>query len=95
MICPEQWDKEQIKITFVLKEANAVGETLDWRVCLSDYTISHNWGSTWNNIARWTKAILEGGEYIEYVSPEERSKWLSRVSIANLKKVAGRATTKH
>lgn len=95
VICPEQWEKEHKKIVFVLKEANAEGETLDWRECLSDSEQSRNWGATWNNVARWAKAILECGEYMEYVSPEERSKWLCRVSVMNLKKIAGGATTKH
>ena len=95
VICPKQWENECKRIVFVLKEANAKDETLDWRECLSDYEKSRNWGSTWNNIARWTKAILEGGEYLEYISPAERSKWLCRVAIVNLKKVAGGANTKH
>ena len=95
MICPEQWSKENIKITFVLKEANALDETIDWRECLSDSEKSSNWGTTYNNVARWAKAILEGGEHMDYVSPEERTKWLCRVSVVNLKKVAGGAVTKH
>ena len=95
VICPEQWENENKKIVFVLKEANAKGETLDWRACLSDHEKSRNWGSTWNNIARWTKALLEGGDYIEYFTPAERSKWLCRVAVVNLKKVAGGSSTKH
>ncbi|MFV0401630.1 MAG: hypothetical protein ACK5LX_13590 [Oscillospiraceae bacterium] len=93
VICPEQWVEESRKIVFVLKEANAIGETLDWRDLLSDCEQSRNWGTTYNNVAHWAKALLEGGEYNEDISPVERSKWLCRISVVNLKKVAGKGTT--
>lgn len=79
------WDRQKWKITFVLKEANWLGGNEDLREFL---LAGGNW-KTWNNIARWTKALLEGGEYPQYVSKADRIDWLSRVSFMNLKKVPG------
>jgi len=85
---PEQWEKEPYKITFILKEANWEGEDADLRDWLMSEESSTYW-KTWNNIARWTKAILEGGEYPLYVSKSDKTYWLSKVSFINLKKVGG------
>ncbi|MCL2462288.1 MAG: hypothetical protein FWF44_06440 [Defluviitaleaceae bacterium] len=88
VFCPEQWLKETLKITFVMKEANWRGEDADMREWVLGETSATYW-KTWNNIARWTKAILEGGEYPRYVSKKSKTYWLGRASFINLKKVGG------
>lgn len=79
------WSAETLKITFVLKEANWRNGSAD----LCEWILKNKPWKTWNNIARWTKALLEGGEYPRYISMEERNRLLSRVSFLNLKKVGG------
>lgn len=86
----DTWNNKQVKITFILKEANGrnhIQDLCDW---LMDPEKSGKGGwKTWNNVARWTKALLEGGEYPAYISAEERRKWLAEASFLNLKKEGG------
>lgn len=82
------WEEQPVKVTFILKEANWENGTID----LCQWLLEENKGSywkTWNNIARWSKALLDGGEYPRCVSEADKSYWLSRVSFINLKKVGG------
>ncbi len=83
-----KWSEQSIKITFVLKEANWIGGNCDLCQFLLDGLSSTYW-KTWNNVARWSKALLEGGDYPYYVSNQDKTDWLSRVSFINLKKVGG------
>ena len=49
---------------------------------------------TWNNIGRWTKALLDGiAEYPRDMSPEKRVEQLKRVAVMNLKKEGGVSRT--
>lgn len=50
-------------------------------------------GRTWNNIARWTQALLDNANYsdVETINPDSLSTQLSRVAAMNLKKEAGGA----
>lgn len=84
---PEQWEKEKIKIIFFMKEPNweGDGDLIEW--ILSEK--SPTYWKTWNNIARWTKALLEGGDYLKSVDKKEKTYWLSRVGFINIKKVGG------
>lgn len=88
----DTWNNKQVKITFILKEVNGrnnIKDLCDW---LMDPEKSGKGGwKTWNNVARWTKALLEGGEYPAYISAEERRKWLAEASFLNLKKEGGRS----
>ena len=61
------WNQQEIKITFVLKEANWKNRTVDLCEWIMSEPKSTYW-KTWNNIARWTKALLEKGEYPKYIS---------------------------
>lgn len=82
------WRRQTVRLTFILKEANWPGGDGDLRWNLVHEPDPRNW-RTWNNVARWTKALLEGGAYPGRVSAEERVEWLKRVSFLNLKKVGG------
>ena len=82
------WREQSIKITFVLKEANWENGNID----LCQWLLEEHKGSywkTWNNIARWTQALMIGGDYPYHVSKADKTYWLSRVSFLNLKKIGG------
>lgn len=85
LINPDVWDKTPIKILYVLKEVNHPIGNFDLRVFLQS---GGNW-KTWNNVARWTQAILDGGDYPRHVSKEDRIRLLAHVCAMNLKKVGG------
>lgn len=85
---PQIWKKQKIKITFVLKEANWMNENVDMKEWILSESSATYW-KTWNNVSRWTKGILEGGEYPVHVSKKDKTDWLSRISFINLKKVGG------
>jgi len=87
--CPEQFESERVKITYVLKEAYAPGESWDMRDWVAEYGGDSESPNTWNNLTRWTQAILEGGDYPQQVSIDDRIRWLKRMSFLNLKKVGG------
>lgn len=85
-----EWNKQGYKVLFVLKEANWENGNAD----LCDFLLSESSSSywkTWNNVARWTKALLEQGEYPQNVSKADKSYWLRKVAAMNLKKVGGDA----
>ena len=84
----EELDKQDYRILFVLKEANWENATADLCELLLSEKSSGYW-KTWNNIARWTKAILEGGDYPRYVSKSDKTYWLKKIIAMNLKKVGG------
>lgn len=86
----DAWNQQKCKILFVLKEANWENGAED----LCEFLLSEaspTYWKTWNNVARWTKALLEGGEYPYHVSKADKSYWLRKVAFINLKKVGGDA----
>ena len=89
VFCEEEYVKQPLKILYVLKEANWNGS-----VNLCEWILSEpksGYWRTWNNIARWTKALIEGGEYPQYVSKTDKSYWVKKIAFLNLKKVGGGA----
>ena len=85
-----EWNKQNYKILFVLKEANWENSNADLCEFLLSECSSSYW-KTWNNVARWTKALIEKGEYPRYVSKSDKSYWLRKIAVMNLKKVGGDA----
>lgn len=86
----ESWQRQTIKILFILKEANWEGGNTD----LCEYLLSERsatYWRTWNNIVRWTQAIRVGGEYQRYVSKQDKTKCLRTIAALNIKKVGGDA----
>ncbi|MBO5371277.1 MAG: hypothetical protein J6A75_01005 [Lachnospiraceae bacterium] len=83
-----EWNQQKCKILFVLKEANWEGANADLCEFLLSEKSSEYW-KTWNNIARWTKAVLEGGDYQKSVSKADKSYWIRKIAAMNLKKVGG------
>lgn len=89
-----EWNKQNYKILFVLKEANWENANAD----LCEFLLSESsptYWRTWNNIARWTKALLEKGEYPRHVSNSDKSYWLRKIAFMNLKKVGGDAVAEN
>lgn len=89
VVDPKIYFKESNKVLFILKEANWTDGRDDMKKYLKDPNLRGNWWKTWNNIARWTIALLDGGEYPKYISREQRANILSRIAFINLKKEGG------
>lgn len=89
----ECYNRQDIKLLFVLKEANWENRTEDLCKYLLSEESSTYW-KTWNNIARWTKAILDGGDYPEHVSRADKTFWLKKTAFLNLKKIGGGSKAK-
>lgn len=85
-----EWLNQDCRILFVLKEANWAQANVDLCQWLLSEQSSTYW-KTWNNIARWIQALLEGGEYPRYVSKADKSYWLRKAAFLNLKKEGGDA----
>jgi len=87
-IFDEQTYLEQpLKILYILKEADWPGLNTD--LLLIDWLLSENsptYWKTWNNIARWTQALLVGGEYQKHVSKQDKTHWLKKIAFIELKK---------
>lgn len=90
IIDEETYDKEKIKILFVLKDVNNAkpDEKVDLRESLVTRTDE---GKTWFNIARWY-AGLNGAEYSEEITnmtSEKQHAAMRKVAVMNIKKEAG------
>lgn len=93
MVNPERYEAAKVKITFILKEVNSPTSE-KWE--LSKYVRNGGRASTWNNIARWTAAIIENKMFSEVnnMTAECRKEYLAQISVVNLKKTPGLATSK-
>lgn len=90
LFCEQEWNKQDIKILYVLKEANYEESDVD----LCEYLLSEvsaGYWKTWNNITRWTLAIRFGGEYPKHISKSDKTKCLKTIAMLNIKKVGGDA----
>ncbi len=90
----ETYNKQEVKILYILKEAN-------WKECnfvlnLKEWLLSEKsstYWKTWNNIARWTQALQIGGDYISAISKKDKTYWLRKIAFLELKKVPGGASS--
>lgn len=80
------------QIMFLLKEGNGGSE--NWNLC--DVIRKGERAPTWDNIARWTKGILDLPNQCNWnkVSDikNEKKEILAKVAAINIKKIAGKAT---
>ena len=77
-------------ILFVLRDMNCQSE----RDLCADLRKDGSGWKTWNNIGRWTKALLDGSEeYPQDMSAEKRIAQLKRIAVMNLKKEGGVSRT--
>lgn len=86
-------DFEDPKILFVLRDAHIVTEKATPPYDIRDIAKHpEGEGRTWNNVARWTRALLDGASYseVETITSDVLSAQLKRVAAINLKKKAGK-----
>ena len=77
-------------ILFVLRDMNCQSE----RDLCADLRNDGSGWKTWNNIGRWTKALLDGSEeYPQDMSAEKRIAQLKCIAVMNLKKEGGVSRT--
>jgi len=77
-------------VLFVLRDMNCQYE----RDLCADLRRDGSGWKTWNNIGRWTKALLDGAaEYPKEMSTQDRVNQLKRVAVMNLKKEGGTSRT--
>ena len=73
-------------ILFVLRDMNCRHE----RDLCEDLRNDGSGWKTWNNVGRWTRALLDGSEeYPQNMSTENRVAQLRRIAVMNLKKEGG------
>lgn len=97
-----EWNNQNIKILYVLKEANCWQRDSDGTchcathhkktLNLCNYLLSEKsptYWKTWNNVVRWTQAIRFGGKYQRSITKSDKSKYLKTIAALNIKKVAG------
>lgn len=92
IVDPMWYNSSWLKLTFILKEVNAKeDEEFDLTEFLREGVV----GSTWNNISRWSAGLLFERKYedVEYLNGEDRKKYLSPISVINLKKTPGGASS--
>jgi len=88
IIDPEHYETPHI--LFVLRDMNCQSEH---DLCADLRRDGSGW-KTWNNIGRWTKALLDGDEeYPQEMSMVSRVEQLKRVAVMNLKKEGGVSRT--
>ncbi len=84
IVDPAHYDRPHI--LFILRDMNCRHE----RDLCADLRRDGSGWRTWNNIGRWTKALLDGdGEYPWDMSSPSRAAQLRRVAVMNLKKEGG------
>lgn len=82
---------ENPHILFVLRDMNCKSE----RNLCDDLRENGSGWKTWNNVGRWSKALLDGNEeYPHDMSKERRVEQLRRIAVMNLKKEGGISRTK-
>ena len=88
IVAPEHYETPHI--LFVLRDMNCQSEH---DLCADLRRDGSGW-KTWNNIGRWTKALLDGDEeYPQDMSMMSRVEQLKRVAVMNLKKEGGVSRT--
>lgn len=88
IVSPGQYETPHI--LFVLRDMNC---QQDRDLCADLRRDGSGW-KTWNNIGRWTKALLDGDmEYPQDMSTANRVTQLKRIAVMNLKKDGGRSRT--
>lgn len=88
------YNNASLKITFILKETNEKEEDggYDLTEFLRDGAVG---GCIWNNVSRFSAGILfkEDFDNVEDLNKYDREKYLAPISVINLKKTPGRATS--
>lgn len=77
-------------ILYILRDMNCKSE----RDLCNDLRCNGSGWKTWNNIGRWTKALLDGNEeYPRDMSTDKRVEQVKHIAVMNLKKEGGNSRT--
>jgi len=99
IVCPEEWDKQDLKILFLLKEAYHDDEKYKERTQSNEYRLAEDlchygpWHSIWNRVAEWTYGILNTTK--DDIFPYKKLSWeqandcLKKIAVMNIKKSRG------
>ena len=88
IVDPEHYETPHV--LFVLRDMNCQSE----RDLCADLRRDGSGWKTWNNIGRWSKALLDGDEeYPQNMSTANRVTQLQRIAVMNLKKEGGVSRT--
>ena len=88
IVDPENYESPHI--LFVLRDMNCNHER---NLCADLKSDGSGW-KTWNNVGRWTKALLDGEkDYPRNMSATKRVEQLKRIAVMNLKKEGGGSRT--
>lgn len=87
----KEYINQKTKILYVLKEGNweECDDRWELKASLQDVETNGRHWRTWNNIVRWTKALLENGAYPCHVSNEDKAIWTKKIAFIELKKKPG------
>lgn len=84
------------KITFILKETNEKEDDVGYDLTefLRDGAVG---GCIWNNVSRFSAGIINKIDFetVEDIDKNDRKKYLSLISVINLKKTPGKARSKN
>lgn len=94
----EEWNKQDMKILFLLKEVNGQGHGWTLTDFLQDRCECKvsTYPTTWPLATRWIYGMLTGANWKEAyrLHGAEMLKWLSKIAVMNAKKAGGESFTK-
>lgn len=101
--CKELYKQSPLKILWILKEAHAQDKSQSWdhRIFQTEQLFQHSkWYSTFGQIIRVSRAILENNYDYHFDSLKELSKdsmlnIMKRIAVINVKKKAGDSKSEH
>ncbi len=90
----KQFQKEKIKILWVLREPN--GEGFDFKSFLKDPERYNKWKQSYGLVVKTSNALLNGlNDKKNFPYPNDVPQLMSRIALINVKKTGGKATIDH
>jgi hypothetical protein len=82
-----------MRVVFILKEVNEPYADREWD--LREYIRDKARGQAWNNVARWTRTILDGASWTDCQTIDDltRREALRSIAVVNLNKEGGGSST--
>ena len=104
IVCKDEWDKQDKKILFLLKEAYHDDKKFMSENQSNEYNLTYDlcengpWNNIWNRVAEWTYGILNTSidDIAAYkkLSKEEAKSYVKKISVMNIKKSGGESKSK-
>lgn len=98
IFCEDKYSREPIKILYILRETHVDDKKgkppYDLRTDL--ICRPQGEGRTWNNVARWTMALINDATFggAKKIEPSKLSQQMARIAVLNLKKSKGSSVSK-